>query len=428
LLEPIERSFEPGHSPNRAAPAATGSRAATEEKAMAHPFRKAVLAMVCAAVLAPGALSAQVTFAGDARFRPRLDLDDRTEDPAAGFSMTRFYYQYRIRLDMTAAIGEGYYAKTRLGHNGIAFYARGGTGDPPEVLGTPVNTISEPMANRPSVDFMYVYMGRATPTFGFDLGLIPIPGFNNPLWDLHYYPGQMIDVPYFIWNTDGGFGGHMYANVGPGRLTMYTLLDRAVGERRESAEGTVIRDHDDQYTLVASYAVNVGGGVNVMPMVLKSFNATLDERPGGVQDPARSGGYNAPLTVGAQLTLPKVGPLTPTAFGGFTRSSVASSLDVPRPAYDGWLARLRVTGKVGPGHVLVWGDVAQRTDKAAAAGASDVTTNFLHAWLNYRIPVYESDRGNFSIGPEWRIINVGRDDLTLRRRHKIEANFDLTFR
>jgi hypothetical protein len=388
-------------------------------------YQKLVLAALCAAVVGVSDAAAQVTFAGDARFRPRLDLDDRTNDPAAGYEMARFYYQYRLRLDMTGAIGEGYYVKSRLAHNGIAFYSRGGRGELPDVMGG-ANTISEPMATRNTVDFMYMYVGRATPTFGFDLGLIPVPGFGNPLWDLHYYPNLMIDVPYFIWNTDGGFGGHAFADVGPGRLTVYTLLDRANSEQRQTPEGSTTRDHDNQYTMAASYSMPLGP-VTVAPMVLKTFDAALDERPGGIHDPALSGSYNAPLTVGGQLTLPRIGPLTPALFGGYTRSGIQESLDRPVPAYDGWLARARLTGKAGPGHVLAWVDLARRTDEGAG-GAPDVRNDFWHVWLNYRIPVYESDRGNFSIGPEWRIINVARDDLTLRRRHKIEVNVDVTFR
>lgn len=387
--------------------------------------------VVCAAIglllLAPTA-PAQVSFSGDARFRPRLDLDDRTEDPAQGYKMSRFYYMYRLRLDMTGAIGEGYYVKSRLSHNGIAYYARGGTGDRPEVLGDPANPISEDGAARPGVDFMYLYLGRSTPTFGFDLGLVPVPGFVNPLWDLHYYPDQMVDIPYLIWNNDGAFGAHAYRNVGPGRLTMYGLLDRAIGENRESTQGVEVRDNDDQYTVAASYSWPIGRGVTIAPMVLKTFGASIAEVPGGRVTQERTGSYNAPLTIGGQLTLPVVGPLTPTLYGGWTRSSVDGSLDTPRPAYDGWLARFKLQGKVGPGTVLSWVDVARRSDDPTSATAAGSTSDFFHVWLNYNYPLYSGERGSFVIGPEWRIINVGRDDLTMRSRHKIELNVDVTFR
>jgi hypothetical protein len=389
-------------------------------------YRTFVLAALCTAFLSAEA-SAQVTFAGDARFRPRLDLDDRTGDPALGYNTRSVYYQYRLRLDMTGAIGEGYYAKSRLGHNGIAFYARGGQGHPPEAFPIPANTISEEMANRAGVDWMYLYIGRATPTFGWDLGLIPIPGFTNPLWDLHYYPQLMVDVPYLIWNNDGGFGAHAFRRIGPGRLTVYGLLDRDTGSDRDRDDGTVLLDNDDQYTLVANYAFPIGRA-NLMPMIMKTLPASLDTRPGGVPDPARSGRYNAPLTIGAQLGLPAVGPLTPTIFGGWSTNNVSNSLDLPRAAYDAWLGRFRLTGKWGPGHVLAWADYGRRTDEPLQADGASVRNNFFHTWLNYRFPIHESDRGNFSIGPEWRIIDIGRDDLTLRRRHKIEINFDATFR
>jgi hypothetical protein len=389
---------------------------------MFHVYRKLVLTALCVLVLGASEATAQVTFAGDARFRPRLDLDDRTGDPAVGFEQSRFYYLYRMRLNMTAAIGEGYYARSRLSHNGIAFYSRGAAGELPDVFGNPNNTISEPMSARGSVDFMYLYIGRATPTFGFDLGLIPIPGFSNPLWDLHYYPNLMVDVPYFIWNTDGGFGGQAYRDLGPGRLQLYGLLDRALSDTRSDATGVTTREHDNQSTLVASYSVPVGP-VRIMPMVMKTFPAQL--RDG--QNLDLTGEYNAPLTIGGQLTAPRIGPLTPTFYAGYTTSNVAGSIDRPVAAYTGWLARAHLAGKWGPGHVLVWGDIAGRTDEGVA-GAPNVDNSFWHAWLNYRIPVFESDRGNFSIGPQWRIINSAREGELMRRRHKIEIDFDVTFR
>jgi len=384
-----------------------------------------LLSCVLAALLFAGAApaAAQVSFAGDARIRPRLDLDDRTGDPTKGYESTRLYYMYRLRLDMTAAIGGGYALKTRLGHNGIAYYGRAGRGQLPDVLGEE-NTTSDDTGRRVSLDLMYLYMTRATEHFGFDAGLIPVPGFANPLWDLHYYPDLMVDIPYFLYSTDGGFGVRAYVDAGPGRLQGWALLDRPTGEVRENGADVTLRDGNNQYTLAASYALPIAG-FTLEPMVFKALSASIEESPGGVVDSARSGSFNAPLTVGAALTFPRVAGLVPALWAGWSRSDVAGSLDAPMPAYRAWLGRAKLTGDIGPGRLTAWLDVGRRTDELAGG---DIATDYANVWLNYAFTVYRGERGSFSIGPEWRIIDVSRGDDTLRRRHKLEINFDAAFR
>jgi hypothetical protein len=372
--------------------------------------------------------AAQVSFSGDARFRPRLDLDDRTGDPGRDYESNQFYYMYRLRLNMTAAIGDGYYVKSRLAHHGVAFYQKGGRGNLPDIFGNDANTVSDESAVRPELDLSYIYIGRATDTFGFDLGIIPVPGYSNPLWDLHYYPNLMIDVPYFIFNTDGSFGGKAYVQAGPGRLTVYALLDRETEESRESGDGETLAERDDQYTLSAAYSLPVAEGFTFEPMIVKTIPASSTTYDGGV---ATTEDYNAPLTIGANLVFPKFSGLTPSATVGYTTNSEAGTVDSPASEYTGWLGRFKLAGPLGPGSVNAWVDVASRTDELEAA---DVGNDYLYWWLAYTIPVYSGDHGSFRITPEWRFINIDRedvtggDDLDLRTRHKIEINFDISFR
>lgn len=357
------------------------------------------------------AASAQVSFSGDARFRPRLDLDERPENNTDN---SDFYYMYRLRLNMTAAIGEGYYVKSRLAHNGIAFYQKGGQGDKPDIFGNPTNNVSRDAARRPSLDMMYMYLGRATSNFGFDIGLIPIPGYSNPLWDLHYYPGLMVDVPFFIWNTDGAFGGRTYYDMGPGRLTIHTLLDQDALDNRETTDGVPVVESNDQYTITAAYSIPVAG-LRVEPMLMKTFESETQTFTDGVADPLIERG--APLTLGANLVLPKFSGFTPSATFGYTMNDVASD-------YDGWLGRAKLAGPLGPGSLLAWVDVASRTDNL---DGGDVTTDFLYWWLAYSFPIYAGERGSFTMTPEWRFLNKDGGEL-MRRRHKLEINFDVTFK
>lgn len=370
------------------------------------------LSMVAFSVLfLASAASAQVTFNGDARFRPRLDLDER---PESDYERRDFYYMYRLRLNITAGIGEGYYVKSRLSHNGIAFYQKGAQGDLPDFFGGP-NPLSDESARRPSLDMMYMYIGRATDDFGFDLGLIPVIGYSNPLWDLHYYPNLMIDVPFFIWNTDGAFGGRTFYDLGPGRLTVHALLDRDRLDRQETTEGTIVAESNDQYTLTGAYALPLGG-ISIEPMVMKTFAAENRTYVDGVEVGLEE--FSAPLTVGANVVLPKLSGLTPSATFGYTTNDHVVD-------YTGWLGRAKLTGPLGPGSLTAWVDVASRTDELELG---DRTDDFLYWWLAYTFPVYSGERGSFGITPEWRFANKERDDELGRRRHKLEINFDVSFR
>ena len=386
-------------------------------KTLQRTLTAAIFAVLCMTTAA----AAQVTFSGDARFRPRLDLDDRTEDPSRQYKSTQTYYMYRLRLNMTGAIGDGFYVKARLAHNGIAFYQKGGAGKLPDIFGNDNNTVSDESAVRPELDLSYMYIGRATDDYGYDMGIIPVPGFSNPLFDLHYYPNLMIDVPYFIWNTDGSFGGKGYVDVGPGRLSGYLLLDREVEESREDQDGETLADRNDQYTFVAAYSIPAGG-LTIEPTIMKTFGASYSTFVGGVETVVD---YNAPLTVGANVTFPQFEGLTPSATFGYTTNSEADTEDSPVGEYTGWLGRFKLAGPLGPGTLLAWVDLASRTDELTGG---DISNDFMYSWLAYTIPIYSGDHGSFRITPEWRFINYDQEDLNMRTRHKLEINFDASFR
>lgn len=385
-------------------------------KTLQRTLTAAVFAVLCLSTAA----AAQVTFSGDARFRPRIDLDDR---PESNYKRSQFYVMYRLRLNMTAAIGDGFYVKSRLAHNGIGFYQKGGEGKLPDIFGNDANGVSDESAARPELDLLYMYIGRATDTYGYDLGIVPVPGFSNPLFDLHYYPNLMIDVPYFIWNNDGAFGAKGYVDVGPGRLNVYGLLDRERIESNETQDGTTTIDGGDQYTFVAAYTIPAGG-ITIEPTIMKTFGAqqtTYDP----VLDVETVVDYNAPFTVGANVTFPKFEGLTPAATFGYTTNSEADTQDSPASEYTGWLGRFKLSGPLGPGTLLAWVDLASRTDELTAG---DVSNDYMYSWLAYSIPIYDGEHGSFRITPEWRFINYDQEDSDMRTRNKLEINFDASFR
>jgi len=66
-----------------------------------------------------GGLFAQITVKGDVQVRPRLDIKD---NGSYGNKTTDGYYMYRTRINVSAKIGDGWFAKVRLAHYNYAEY------------------------------------------------------------------------------------------------------------------------------------------------------------------------------------------------------------------------------------------------------------------------------------------------------------------
>ena len=138
---------------------------------------------------------AEITMSGDAHVRPRLDMVDLG---SYGNRTDNIYYFYRARLNVAADIGDGYFFKTKLGHNGAANFAKFGTGT------KPVASVSLASAGRSTLSFMEVYFGHQSKTYGWAAGIIPVP--HNPLLDMHFYPGKMANIPWLLYNNASASG------------------------------------------------------------------------------------------------------------------------------------------------------------------------------------------------------------------------------
>ena len=74
-------------------------------------MRKLITTAIILIIIITGAY-ADITFSGDARVRPRLDIVDLG---SYGNRTDNVYYFYRARLNVAADIGDGYFFKTKLG-------------------------------------------------------------------------------------------------------------------------------------------------------------------------------------------------------------------------------------------------------------------------------------------------------------------------
>ncbi len=357
-------------------------------------------------------LFAQLKITGDARFRPRLNIDDKTEN--GGTKTTDVYYMYRLRLNLNWNIGDGYFLQSRLGHNGVAGYGVFGKGVSADALGAYGKDYAE-SGRRMSLDIMFLNGGRATKTYGYKFGLFGAGSFANPIFDIHYFAATMIDIPFFIFNNDGLFGASAYYKAGPGNITLSALYDNPLGKSVEDADENEISNTTDQYTFYADYNVTLGGW-GVKPMVMMT-----------VADSA-----SAPMTFGADITSPKlVGDLALGLSALYSMNSVTqaeskySDYGMVSNEYVAYLIRAKISGKVGPGKLLFWADLGNRED--TFDDGTTKSNDFLYTWLGYSFTIYSGDAGQFIITPEWRHLVKDVDGTNTQTREMIEMNFDFKF-
>ncbi len=342
-----------------------------------------------------GSLLAQVTITGDAQVRPRLDVKDwggyGKDGSKTGLnSQSDMYYMYRFRINLAAKIGGGWYAKARIAHYGYAEYAfTSGL-----AMGSSLGGDRDVTA-KPSVAFTQMYLGYKSETWGFMGGQIPMNGLANPMLDVHYYPNKMIDIPWTIYGLGSHFGFAGYVNAGPGKLNISTTKDVNFLTQKTVSDSTLADDHD-AYTFGFNYDFKVAG-FGIQPALYYTWANAKQA---------------APMTYGVNLTSPKFAGFTFGATAALTSQSVEEA-----GKYDGSLFRVKVGGKLGPGAISAWYDMAKRTDK----GATNVEHDFSYLWLMYKYTAYKGDHGVVVIAPRWRMIGEKVTNAMDFSRQKIEC-------
>jgi len=342
-----------------------------------------------------GSLWAQITFSGSAQVRPRLDIKDwggyGKDGSKTGLDkQTDMYYMYRVRINMAAKIGGGWYAKARIAHYGYAEY--GFTNGLSMGSNLPGDL---DVAAKPSLAFTQMYLGLNKENWGFKGGVIPMNGLANPMLDVQYYPYKMIDIPWTIYGLGSHFGFAGWVNAGPGKLNITATKD-ANFNTQEDVDGTKPLDLHDSYTFGFNYNFKVAG-FGIQPAL---YYAWADKD------------IAAPMTYGVNLNTPKFAGFTFGATAALTSNSVSNT-----DKYDGSFFRVKVGGKLGPGAISAWYDMAKRTDK----GTKDVDTDYSYLWLMYKYTAYKGDHGMVLIAPRWRMIGESVKDVKDYTRNKIEC-------
>lgn len=361
-------------------------------------------------------LYAQMKVSGDFRVRPRYDIRDAGD---YGNYQSDYYYMYRARINVRFDIGDGWFFKTQLGHNGFGGY------DFTTYLSQNSNIpIAVEGANRPSVHFMQAYYGKQTEEWGLIGGIIPVGCFTNPIYDVHYYPTLLLDVPFLLFSADAAFGFDAYLKLGPGKLGVKLLADHN-DYSIEDADGNDLVDLNDGYTIAADYTFKVKD-FTLQPMLMYAFAPD---------------NYISPFTFGINLTSPKIGK---TTFGAsFIMSTQDESwyyaggvdpvqhtppyeeVTANRPEYDVYQFRIKMANQLSDKiSSLLWVDFAQRTDKF---DSGDVDHDYFFIWAMLNYTVFKSDKGSVVISPTVRIKSEKVDNAVDALRSKYEISTTISF-
>lgn len=336
---------------------------------------------------------AQISWSGDLQVRPRYDMKDYGK---YGGVKNDMYYMMRARLNMKVNIGGGWFGHVQLGHyNYAGYYYTSGLAEQPGLAGDPIA--------RPGVNFNLMYFGYHGKSFGIEGGIIPLNGIANPMYDIHYLPGKMIDIAFAIYRLNSATGFKGYIKAGPGKINYLATKDNNEYYATD-VNGNVTKDLHDTYTFGVDYSFKAGG-FSFQPAIYFTY---------------ASNNVAAPTTYGINIATPKFG-----GFGfGFTAAMTSNNADNTNK-YDGSLFRFKVVGKLGPGALTAWYDLAQRTDKLSSG---DQKTNYGYVYLAYTYTLFKSKTSKVIMMPRVRVISETNDVNKDFNRKKIECLFIASFK
>ena len=361
------------------------------------------ITMILLTLLTVGVAFSAIDISGHARVRPRYDvLDwDPYDDGNGVQSKMDIYYWYRVRLDFKADIGDNWFFKTSLGHNGPDYFIGKFSSAPYGTGGMAYTKYSMENSYRATVDWMEVYFGHSGEKAGFQMGVIPIP--HNVMLDIHFYPNMPIDLPWLIWNNSSTGGFSVYHNVFGEKLNTYLTVDKNRTEYSEPADSGNPEYNYDTYSLGLDYSFNLGGH-KIQPVFWKTL------APENI---------SAPMTGGVNFSAPKIFGLNLSVSGAFTSQSVENE-NTETYSYSGWIFRPTAKGKIGPGTFVIWYDMAQLK-------YDDKTEDYGYLWAHYKWVAHKSDLGEFSVKPTLRITTIDIPEVKSYQRTTFEITTEIRF-
>ena len=359
-------------------------------------------AMFAVLSYASPAPAVELKFGGDAAVRVR-----DTSNDAAHQSSDDFYSQYRLRLNGSADLGDGYIIKVQLTNEAPNYVPKNApSGAPAGTValggGGGWQTVGYGNSELYTLGASQIYFGRFYGDSHYLVGRLPLNSTNNPIFDLTLYPKNPLDVPTTTFQNDRLFGANWGTKIGDGDLNLVvgTFDNISANDTGGTGDGVL----NDGYAFVASYKATIGN-VTVEPEVITAitkFDSVTQQTFS-----ASNAGYGAPfhqgirpVTFGANVGVP-VGDLKLGFSGlynigkGTTPSSSIYAYANQNVDYTGYLLRI----KAEYGKFLAWYDYNKTTDNSSAIISHEYTNQFV--WAQYQIPV-----GKITIQPTLRYLTT----------------------
>ncbi|NTV03099.1 MAG: hypothetical protein HGB04_10050 [Chlorobiaceae bacterium] len=368
-------------------------------------------ALFAAISYAAPATAATITVGGDISTRVRAQTYDKAHQASDDL-----YWQYRVRLNGSADLGDGFFAKVQVTNETPLAPSSGKLGG-----GGGWQTVGYGNSELYTIGFSQAYFGRAYGDSHYVAGRLPLNSTNNPIFDLTLYPKNPLDVPTTTFQNDRLFGANWGTKVGNGDLNLVLgVFDNIVGNNTTSTGDGLL---NDGYAFVASYKTEIGG-VTVEPQVLTAitkFDSVTQETFGasGTSAPWHQG--VRPWTFGANVSGINVGDLKlgASAFyniaNGTTPTNTAYAVPGEKVDYTAYLLRLKA--EYGP--FLAWYDHSVAKDKSSSlATEKTYTNNFV--WAQYQFKAYESKGAKLVIQPTLRYLTT-RDGDTANDKNRLRS-------
>ena len=281
-----------------------------------------------------------------------------------------------------------------MGHNGIAYWAgkfSEGALPHPEALS---------IAGRPPLYFMELNYGLHRQNYGFSLGLVPLSGIENPVLDIHYYPQNMAELPWLIFNNSAYHGFSSFVKIGDGNLNTRLSVDKNV--KQSHKENGVVTQGSDQNTLMLNYDYLHSSGLSATPWLIRTFGGDSSQNP---------------LTLGTNITFPILSGFTVVTSYYYTTQNLEGTLP-----YSGSKMRLGINGKIGPGVLAGWFDKSMyNPDNGEVYKDSFV-------WIHYQYSLYKSEAGEVILKPTIRLLQKKEGNEIISSRNKFELTTVMKFR
>ena len=340
--------------------------------------------------------SAELKFGGDASVRAR---DVSYSGATADTKKDDLLWQYRVRLNAAADLGDGYFFKAMITDEAPdsdlatspGILAAGGW-----------RTVGYGNTESFKLGISNFYFGRMQKDCHWMLGRLPLGSFNNAIFDLTLYPTQPLENPVANINFDRVYGANYGVKVGEGMLNATVVVLDDISKNDTSLKGNGL--FNDGYALHLDYKVNIGDVTFEPQFITILTNSDLWNSNATSLGNAVTHSGVTPYTFGANVGVP-VGDAKLT-FGGFYTqcNDTTPNNSALKVNYNGLL--LRVKAEIG--NFMAWYDYNRTNDKSAYIGSTAIaaeekfTNNFV--WAQYKIPVHSSAAGTFTIQPTLRYL------------------------